>query len=61
MEIIAGIEGVDFVVSWDDGGQTVTGAIEKLKPNFFTKGGDRTDAAVSSQELSIASSMILII
>lgn len=43
-EIIAGIRGVDAVVIWDDGGQTVTGAIEKLKPDFFTKGGDRTDA-----------------
>lgn len=41
MEIIAGIEGVDYVVSWDDGGQTVTGAIEILKPIVFTKGGDR--------------------
>ena len=40
-EIIAGIRGVDAVVIWDDGGQTVTGAIAALKPNFFTKGGDR--------------------
>lgn len=45
MEIIAGVEGVDFVVGWDDGTQFVTGAIEKLKPNYFTKGGDRTNAA----------------
>lgn len=43
-EIIAGIEGVDHAVVWDDGSQTVVGAIEKLKPDFFTKGGDRTDA-----------------
>ena len=41
MEIIAGIEGVDFVTGWDDGGQFVTGAIEILRPSFFTKGGDR--------------------
>lgn len=40
-EIIAGIRGVDAVVIWDDGSQTCIGAIEKLKPNFFTKGGDR--------------------
>ncbi len=40
-EIIAAIRGVDAVVIWDDGGQTVVGAIAALKPNFFTKGGDR--------------------
>lgn len=41
MEIIAGIEGVDYVVEWDDGSQTVTGALEVLQPDFFLKGGDR--------------------
>jgi cytidyltransferase-like protein len=42
-EIIAGLRGVDLVVPWDDGSQTVVGAIEHLKPDFFTKGGDRDD------------------
>tara|TARA_R110000824_G_scaffold46289_16_gene133181 strand:- start:1866 stop:2378 length:513 start_codon:yes stop_codon:yes gene_type:complete len=41
MEIIAGIEGVDYVVPWDDGTQTVVGALEILEPNYFLKGGDR--------------------
>ena len=41
MEIVAGIEGVDFVLGWDDGTQTVTGALEILSPSHFTKGGDR--------------------
>jgi D-beta-D-heptose 7-phosphate kinase/D-beta-D-heptose 1-phosphate adenosyltransferase len=41
MEIVAGIEGVDYVLGWDDGSQTVTGAIESLGPKYFTKGGDR--------------------
>jgi D-beta-D-heptose 7-phosphate kinase/D-beta-D-heptose 1-phosphate adenosyltransferase len=41
MEIINGVKGVDYVVPWDDGSQTVVGAIEKLRPNYFTKGGDR--------------------
>ena len=46
MEIIDAIEGVDFVVPWEtDGDQTVCGAIEILKPTFFTKGGDRFDAS----------------
>jgi D-beta-D-heptose 7-phosphate kinase/D-beta-D-heptose 1-phosphate adenosyltransferase len=45
MEIVAGIEGVDYVVGWDDGSQTVTGALQALKPNYFTKGGDRDSAS----------------
>ena len=42
MEIIAGLSSVDFVVPWCDDTQTVTGALAELKPNYFTKGGDRT-------------------
>ena len=46
MEIIHAIEGVDCVVPWlytnDD--FTVTKAIHKIRPKWFTKGGDRTDA-----------------
>lgn len=45
-EIIAGLRGVDLVVPWDDGSQTVVGAIDQLEPDFFTKGGDRDDPAV---------------
>ena len=44
MEIIAGLKGVDYVVAWDDGSQTVTGALEIIKPNIFAKGGDRSEA-----------------
>lgn len=44
MEIIDAIEGVDYVVPWETGGdQTVCGALEILRPQYFTKGGDRTD------------------
>jgi D-beta-D-heptose 7-phosphate kinase/D-beta-D-heptose 1-phosphate adenosyltransferase len=46
MEIIAGIEGVDYVVGWEDESQTVTGAISILQPNYFTKGGDRGNPEV---------------
>lgn len=42
-EIISCIEGVDYVVGWDDGSQTVTGCIDILRPDFFTKGGDRSE------------------
>ena len=44
IEIIAGIAGVDFVAPWDDGSQTVTGALSVLMPKIFTKGGDRDSA-----------------
>lgn len=44
-EIIAGVAGVDAVVLWDDGTQFVTGALEILRPVYFTKGGDRDSAA----------------
>lgn len=43
LEIIDGIAGVDHAVGWDDGSQTVVGALEKLCPNYFTKGGDRSE------------------
>ena len=46
MEIINGISGVDVVLPWfytnDD--FTVVKAIDMIKPKYFTKGGDRTDA-----------------
>jgi len=42
MEIISAIKGVDYVVSWDDGSQTVAGALEILSPDIFAKGGDRS-------------------
>ena len=44
MEIVAGLKGIDYVIGWDDGSQTVTGALEIIKPNIFTKGGDRSEA-----------------
>ena len=43
-EIIAGVSGVDYVVIWDDTTQFVSGAVEILKPVYFTKGGDRSSA-----------------
>ncbi len=46
MEIIHGIKGVDCVLPWfyanDD--FTVVKAIDMIRPKYFTKGGDRTDA-----------------
>ena len=42
MEILNAISGVDHVVLWYDGTQNCSGAIEKIMPNFFTKGGDRS-------------------
>jgi D-beta-D-heptose 7-phosphate kinase/D-beta-D-heptose 1-phosphate adenosyltransferase len=56
MEIIAGVKGVDYVVPWDDGGQTVTEALRILKPFAFTKGGDR-DAATNVPEFDLCEEM----
>lgn len=42
MEVLHSIKGVDHVVLWYDGTQNCIGAIEKIKPNVFTKGGDRS-------------------
>jgi D-beta-D-heptose 7-phosphate kinase/D-beta-D-heptose 1-phosphate adenosyltransferase len=39
MEILSCIRGVDYIVPWEDGSQTVTGAIEIIRPNIFAKGG----------------------
>ena len=42
MEILHEIKGVDHVVKWYDGTQNCIGAIKKINPNIFTKGGDRS-------------------
>ena len=42
MEIIDALRGVDYVTGWDDGSQTVVGALELLQPHVFAKGGDRS-------------------
>jgi D-beta-D-heptose 7-phosphate kinase/D-beta-D-heptose 1-phosphate adenosyltransferase len=54
--IIAGISGVDYVLIWDDGSPTVSGAIEALKPDFFAKGGDR-DSKANVPEYAICESI----
>jgi D-beta-D-heptose 7-phosphate kinase/D-beta-D-heptose 1-phosphate adenosyltransferase len=56
LEIIAGVRGVDYVVPWDDGSQTVTGALAILKPIAFTKGGDR-DSSGNVPEFDLCQSI----
>ena len=42
--IVSAIRGVDFVIPFEiEGDQTVSVALEKIKPHIFTKGGDRID------------------
>lgn len=42
--IVSGIAGVDYVVPFEiEGDQTVNKALEVIKPDVFTKGGDRVD------------------
>ncbi len=42
--IVSGIAGVDYVIPFEiEGDQTVSRALEEIKPHIFTKGGDRVD------------------
>lgn len=42
--IVSGIAGVDYVIPFEiKNDQTVSKALEDLKPDVFTKGGDRVD------------------
>lgn len=44
--IVSGIAGVDYVIPFEiEGDQTVSRALELIKPHVFTKGGDRVDKA----------------
>ncbi len=43
-QVISGIRNVGCVIPYEiENDQTVRKALEELKPNFFTKGGDRLD------------------
>lgn len=43
--IVSAVRGVDFVVPFEiEGDQTVVMALEQLRPDVFTKGGDRIDS-----------------
>lgn len=43
--VVSAIRGVDYVVPFEiEGDQTVREALRRLRPNVFTKGGDRLDA-----------------
>jgi cytidyltransferase-like protein len=41
LSIVDALKGVDYTLVWDDGGPTVCGAIEAIRPDIFAKGGDR--------------------
>ena len=42
-QIVSGINGVDYVIPFDiENDQTVSKALEAIKPDVFTKGGDRS-------------------
>lgn len=44
--IVSGIAGVDYVIPFEiEGDSTVSKALEYIKPDVFTKGGDRVDEA----------------
>jgi D-beta-D-heptose 7-phosphate kinase/D-beta-D-heptose 1-phosphate adenosyltransferase len=42
--IVSGVTGVDYVIPFEiENDQTVSKALESIKPDVFTKGGDRAD------------------
>lgn len=45
--IVSGLRGVDFVIPFDapTGDQSVNAALEVIRPDVFTKGGDRVDVS----------------
>lgn len=44
--IVSGIREVDYVIPFEiEGDQTVSRALEAIRPDIFTKGGDRVDKA----------------
>lgn len=51
--IVSGISGVDYVVPFEiEGDQTVNKALELIKPDIFTKGGDRiNDKSIPEWEI----------
>lgn len=43
--VVSALKGVDFVVPFEiEGDTTVNAALQRLRPDVFTKGGDRVDA-----------------
>lgn len=53
MELADTLRGATFVLPWDDGTQTVAGALEAIRPAYFCKGGDRTPANMSPEEVAV--------
>lgn len=41
LTVLSAIKFVDYIFPWDDGSQTVDGALKILLPDIFAKGGDR--------------------
>ena len=49
--VVSGITGVDYVVPFEiEGDQTVNKALEALKPDIFTKGGNRSSLSMLPKE-----------
>lgn len=53
MAVVDGVRGVAAVVPWDDGTQTVAGALKLIRPAYFCKGGDRTPDNMSAEEVQV--------
>lgn len=54
MAVIDALRDVDYTVTWDSEDNSVTGALEILKPDIFGNGGDRSDpSAWNSAEVEV--------
>lgn len=51
-EIVASVKHVSDVLIWGDGTGNVAGALEILRPDVFTNGGDRDENTTSEAELA---------
>jgi cytidyltransferase-like protein len=52
--IVSGITGVDYVIPFEiEGDQTVVKALDAIKPDVFTKGGDRNKRTLPPEEAEV--------
>jgi cytidyltransferase-like protein len=51
LKVLAHVAGVDYVTWWDDGTQHVDGLIRLLRPDVFTRGGDRQPGNMAQCEI----------
>ena len=60
-EIVSAIRGVDYVVAFEvENDLTVSRALEAIKPDVFTKGGDRNESNIPEWDTCVANGIELV-